>query len=189
VDLRERPDNGLDAVLSWTQPTAQDLAGVVVDRQAMTFTLVAGEAQAGAPKGAPARLTPAPVPGLAFTDPNVPPGYQRYTFRSVDHTGNISEPIGSLDILVPGEPVPGAPGQVAVQGNRLVWQAAPDAAGYTVWRSFSGQDGDWTCISGILAPSDTSFPLPATGDLHLRVVARSPSGMWSTPSQPVERKL
>ena len=189
VDLRERPGNGLDAALSWTQPAARDLSGVVVDRQTMTFTLVGGEAQAGAPKGTPTRLTPAPVSGLAFTDPNVPPGYQRYTFRSVDHTGNTSKAVGFLDILVPGEPQPGAPSQVAVQGNSLVWQAAQDAAGYTVWRSFTGQDGDWTCISGILAPSATSFPLPATGDLHLRVVARSPSGMWTTPSQAVERKL
>lgn len=186
VDLREGTAGRLKTALTWTQAAVKDLAGVLVDRQPMAYTLVEGEARPGAPSGPAARLTPAPLNGGGFEDPAPPAGYQRYTFRSVDQTGNISEPLGFLDILVPGEPVPAAPAGLNLAGNRLQWQAAQDAAGYTIWRSFTGGD-DWVCISGILGPEATAFDLPAEGTLHLRVVARSASGMHRTPSAVVVR--
>lgn len=187
VDLRVAAASRLDAALSWTQLPAKDLAGVVVDRQPMTFTMVEGEAKPGAPAGPAERLTPSPVKGLAFTDAQAPSGYQRYTLRSVDATGNLSEAVGHLDILVPGEPRPGAPANPAASGAQLTWAAAPLAQGYTVWRSFTGVGDDWECISGILPASATSFSLPAEGALHLKVVARSLSGLHTTPSATVVR--
>jgi len=186
VDLQEGAGGRLKAALTWTQEAVKDLAGVVVDRQPMAYTLVDGEARPGAPSGAAARLTATPLKTGAFVDAQPPAGYQRYTFRSVDQTGNLSEPLGSLDILVPGEPVPAAPAGLALAGSRLQWQPAQDAAGYTVWRSFTGGD-DWICISGILGPEATAFDLPPEGVLHLRVVARSASGMHRTPSAAVVR--
>lgn len=186
VDLREGAGGRLKAALTWTQRSVKDLAGVVVDRQPMTYTLVEGEARPTAPSGPSERLTATPLKAGAFTDAQPPAGFQRYTFRAVDQTGNVSEPLGSLDILVPGEPVPAAPAGLNLAGNRLQWQAATDAAGYTIWRSFTGGD-DWVCISGILGPEATGFDLPAEGTLHLRVVARSASGMHRTPSAVVVR--
>jgi hypothetical protein len=187
VDLQEGAGARLNVALSWTQTPARDLVGVLVDRQPMTYTLVDGEARAGASAGPAERLTPTPVAGLSFKDPKAPAGFQRYTLRSVDATGNLSEALGTMDVLVPGEPIPEAPTQLALVGNRLAWKAASDAAGYTVWRSFSGQEEDFTCISGILPATETSFALPAEGKLHLRVVARSSSGMNTTPSQALVR--
>jgi len=187
IDLQEGAADSLDASLTWTQTPAKDLVGTLVDRQPMNFTLVEGEAKASSPAGPVEHITAAPIAGLAFKVVKAPVGYQRYTLRSVDATGNISEPQGFMDILVPGEPVPGAPTQLVLTGNRLAWKAAPDAAGYTIWRSFSGQDDDYVCISGILSASDTSFVLPVEGTLHLRVLARSASGMNTTPSQPLVR--
>jgi fibronectin type 3 domain-containing protein len=187
VDLQEGAAGSLDVALTWTQSPAKDFAGTLVDRQPMAYTLVEGEAKATGSAGPAERITATPITGLAYTDKKAPAGYQRYTLRSVDATGNISEPLGSMDVLVPGEPVPGAPTQLALSGNRLVWKAAPDAVGYTVWRSFSGLDEDYACISGILGSTETSFVLPAEGTLHLRVVARSASGMNTTPSQPLVR--
>ena len=187
IDLREGQGSRLDVALSWTQISVPDLAGFLVDRQAMAFTLVEGEAHPGAALGTAARLTSAPVSALTYLDARPPAGYQRYTLRSVDKTGNISEPLGSLDVVVPGEPMPGAPTQVALAGDQLSWHAAEDAAGYTIWRSFTGQDADYVCISGLLGPTVTHFGLPAEGRLHLKVVARSPSGMNQTASVPVIR--
>ncbi|MCE1204705.1 MAG: hypothetical protein LWW79_08880 [Holophagaceae bacterium] len=187
VDLQETPQGRLDVALSWTQTKAPDLAGTFVERQALSYTLVDGEAKAGAPLGAVERLTPSAIGGTAFTDKQATPGYIRYTLRSVDATGNVSDPQGSLDVFVPGEPVPGAPTQLALAGSALTWKAAPDAAGYTIWRSFTGEDDDYECISSILGATETSFVLPAQGTLHLRVVARSSSGMNTTPSQPLVR--
>lgn len=187
VDLQESSPGSLDVFLTWTQAPAKDLAGVLVDRQPLTYTLVEGEARPGGPAGPAERITPTPVAGLSFRDKKAPGGFQRYTLRAVDATGNASEALGAMDILVPGEPDPGAPTQLTLAGNRLTWKAAPDAAGYTVWRSFTGQDEDYTCISGILGAAETGFNLPAEGTLHLRVVARSASGMNSTPSTPLVR--
>ena len=187
VDLQEGAAASLDVALSWTQAPARDLVGVVVDRQPMAYTLVEGEAKAGSAAGPAERLTPTPVTGRSYRDPKAPPGFQRYTLRAVDGTGNLSEAVGSMDVLIPGEPIPEAPTQLALVGNRLAWKAAPGAAGYTIWRSFSGQEDDYTCISGILAATESSFALPAEGKLHLRVVARSSSGMNTTPSQPLLR--
>lgn len=187
VDLQEGAAGRLDVALTWTQAAAKDLVGVVVDRQPMTFTVVEGEAKPGAPAGPAERITPSPVGGLAFKDKGAPVGYQRYTLRAVDATGNLSDPLGSLDILVPGEPTPGAPTALTVAGSQLAWKAAPEAAGYTVWRSFTGQEDDWSCISAILPATTTTFTLPAEGTLHLRVVARSASGMNATPSAPIVR--
>lgn len=187
IDLQEGVPGSLDVALTWTQTAAQDLKGTFVDRQPMTYTLVDGEARVGSPTGPAERLTPAPVNGLGYVDKKAPAGFQRYTLRSVDATGNVSESLGSMDVLVPGEPDPAAPTQLALSGNRLTWKAATDAAGYTVWRSFTGQDDDYECISGILGASETSHMLPAEGTLHLRVVARSSSGMNTTPSLPLVR--
>ena len=187
VDLQEGAPGRLDVSLTWTQTAAPDLKGTFVDRQPMNYTLVEGEAKAGSPAGPAERLTSAPVAGLTYTDRKAPAGFQRYTLRSVDATGNLSAPLGSMDVLVPGEPDPAAPTQLALSGNRLTWKAAVDASGYTVWRSFTGQDDDYECISGILGASETAYTLPAEGILHLRVVARSTSGMNTTPSQPLVR--
>ena len=187
VDLRENLPGSLDAALSWTQLPARDFTGVLVDRQPMHYVLVEGEAKATTSAGPAERLTPTPIKGLAYVDKKAPGGFQRYTLHSVDATGNISEAVGSLDILVPGEPDPGQPTQLALTGNRLSWKAASDAAGYTVWRSFSGDEDDFECISGILGAAETSFALPPEGTLHLRVLARSSSGMSTTPSQPLVR--
>lgn len=187
IDLREGAPGSLDVALTWSQPPARDLAGVLVDRQPMNHTVVDGEARATSPAGPVERLTPSPVKAVAFTDKKAPGGFQRYTLRSVDATGNLSEALGTLEVLVPSEPDPGAPTQLALTGNRLNWKAATDAAGYTVWRSFTGQEDDYECISGILPAAETSFALPAQGTLHLRVLARSASGMNTTPSQPLVR--
>ncbi len=187
VDLQEGAGASLDVALSWTQAPARDLVGVLVDRQPMSYTLVDGEAKAGSAAGPAERLTPTPVSGLSYRDPKAPPGFQRYTLRAVDGTGNLSEALGVMDVLIPGEPIPEAPTQLALVGNRLGWKAAPGAAGYTVWRSFSGQEDDYACISGILPATESSFMLPAEGKLHLRVVARSSTGMNTTPSQALLR--
>ncbi len=186
VDLQEGVGR-LQVGLDWTQAKVPDLVGVVVERQPMTYTLVEGEAKPGAPSGPVERLTPDPVKTGVYTDAAAPPGYQRYTLRSIDATGNLSEPQGFLDILIPGEPVPGAPTGLSVTGATFTWKAGSDTAGYTVWRSFTGAEDDWQCISGILPASQTSFTLPPEGTLHLRVVGRSPSGMHGTPSATVVR--
>lgn len=187
VDLRENLPGCLDAALSWTQLPARDFTGVLVDRQPMHFTLVEGEAKATTAAGPAERLTPTAIKGLTYLDKKAPGGFQRYTLRSVDATGNISEAVGALDILIPGELDPGTPTQLAMAGNRLTWKAAADAAGYTIWRSFTGEEDDFECISGILGAAETSFALPPEGTLHLRVLARSSSGMNTAPSQPLVR--
>lgn len=187
ADLRPGLPGRLEVALSWTQLPARDLTGVVVDRQPMAYTLVGGEAKAGSPTGPAERLTPTPIQQLSYLDKTPPAGFQRYTLRSVDATGNLSDALGALDIIIPGEPDPGQPTQLTLAGNRLSWQAAPDALGYTVWRSFSGEEDDFECISGILGATETSFALPPEGTLHLRVLARSSSGMSTTPSQPLVR--
>ncbi len=186
VDLQEGAGKLLVG-LEWNQAKVPDLAGVVVERQPMTYTMVEGEAKAGVPLGPVERLTPDPVKGAAYTDAAASPGYQRYTLRSLDATGNLSDPQGFLDILIPGEPVPGAPTGLTVTGSTFTWQAGADTAGYTVWRSFTGAEDDWQCISGILPASQTSFTLPPEGTLHLRVVGRSTSGMHGTASATVVR--
>jgi len=187
IDLQEGAPGRVDVGLSWTQTPAKDLTGVVVDRQALSYTLVEGEAKPGAPLGPPERLTASAVPGLAYQDKQAPGGFQRYTLRAVDATGNVSDAVGSLDVLVPGEAMPVSPSGLSLAGGQLLWKAAPEAAGYTVWRSFTGEE-DWECISGILPATVTSFSLPAEGTLHLRVMARSASGMNTALSAALVRK-
>ena len=182
VDLQEAAGGKLQVGLEWTQAKVPDLAGVVVERQPMTYTLVEGEAKAGVPSGPAERLTADAVKGPSFVDTAATPGYQRYTLRALDATGNLSEPQGYLDILIPGEPTPGAPTGLSVTGATFTWKAGADTASFTVWRSFTGAEDDWQCISGILPASQTSFSLPTEGTLHLRVVARSASGMHGTAS-------
>lgn len=186
-DLQEGAPGRVDVALSWTQTSAKDLVGVLVDRQTLSYTLVEGEAKPGAPLGAPERLTASAVAGLAFQDKQAPGGFQRYTLRAVDATGNVSEAVSSLDVLVPGEAMPSSPSGLSLAGGQLLWKAAPEAAGYTVWRSFTGED-DWECISGILPAAVTSFSIPAEGTLHLRVMARSASGMNTASSAALVRK-
>lgn len=188
VDLQEGSGGRLQVALDWTQAAVKDLKGIVVDRQPMSYTLVDGESKVGAPAGAATRITTSPVPGTTFKDTEAPGGYMRYTFRSADQTGNISEAQGYLDILIPGEPTPGAPSDLNAVGTTLTWKAGEDSAGFTVWRSFTGTEDDWQCISGILPPGTTNFPLPAEGTLHLRVLGRSATGMHGTPSAVVVRK-
>lgn len=185
VDLHETPTGGLDVNLAWTQAPAPDLAGTLVDRQPMDFKTVDGIAVATTPLGAAQRLTAAPAAGLAFRDAGVPGGFYRYTLRSADATGNISGARGSLDVLVPGEPFPDPPQGIVLSGDHLSWQAGRNAAGYSVWRSFTGTEGDFDCISPLLGPAVTAFDLPPQGKVYLRVVARSASGMYQAPSEPV----
>jgi fibronectin type 3 domain-containing protein len=187
IDLQEAGIDAFQVALDWNQDAAKDLAGTFVERQPMNYTLVEGEAKAGDPAGPVVRLTTAAVPGHAWTDLSPSAGYQRYTLRSVDTTGNVSDPKGYLDVFVPGENIPGAPTGVAVAGTSLTWKAGANTAGFTVWRSFTGEDADWQCISGILPASQTSFTLPAEGTLHVRVVGRSATGMHGTPSSALVR--
>jgi hypothetical protein len=115
----------------------------------------------------------------------VPGGFYRYTFHSADHTGNVSVTQNWLDILVPGEPAPSPPQGLALAGTHLSWQSAHNAAGYTVWRA-PAVDGDYDCISPILGGSATSWDLPPQKAGFLKVVARSPSGMYQAASGAVQ---
>lgn len=183
VEVGER----LDVDLTWSAVAAPDLAGYVVDRQTFNYTLVEGEAQPGTPQGPPERLTPTPTPKTGFTDPGAPGGYQRYTLRSVDKAGNVSEPQGHYDAFVPGEPMPVAPKGLILAGGRLTWTGDPGAAGYTVWRSFTGEAGDFEQISPILPKGESGFNLPPQGTLYLRVLARSATGMHQAASESILR--
>ena len=186
VDLQAGAGGSINVALAWTQTVVPDLAGTQVQRQPMAYQVVGGIAQPGGAAGPAQTLTPSPAPGLAFTDPAVPGGYYRYTLGSVDHTGNVSATQGYLDILVPGEPAPDAPQGLVLAGGRISWQAARNAGGYTVWRSFTGGAADYDCISPILGAASGGFDLPpGQGKGYLRVVARSPSGMYQAPSEPV----
>lgn len=185
VELLEEAGGAVDVALAWTQTGVPDLAGSLVDRQPMAYRIVDGLAQADGPLGPPQRLTPAAVPGLAYKDIAVPGGFYRYTLHSVDGTGNVSATQDGLDILVPGEPAPDAPKGLVLAGDRLSWQAATHAAGYTVWRSYTGAEGDFDCISPILGAGTTSWDMPAQKKVFLKVVARSPSGMYQSPSDAV----
>jgi hypothetical protein len=184
VLLRQEPSGALDVALAWTQTVVPDLAGTLVDRQPMAYQVVQGLATATAPLGQAQRLTPSPAAGLAYTDPAVPGGYYRYTFHSADHAGNVSATQSYLDILVPGEPAPSAPRGVLLAGTHLSWQPATHAAGYTVWRAPSA-NGGYDCISPILGDSASSWDLPQQGGF-LKVVARSPSGMYQAASAAVQ---
>ena len=144
-----------------------------------------GIATATVAKGPAQRLTPAPAPGLTFKDPAVPGGFYRYVLRSVDRTGNESATRGVLEVLVPGEPMPDAPQGVVLSGDHLTWQPAKNAGGYSVWRSFTGADGDFDCISPLLGAAATSYDLPPQKKVYLKVVSRSPSGMYQAPSDAV----
>lgn len=186
ADLHETA-GAIDVNLMWTQTPAKDLAGTLVERQAMDYKLVDGVPQPTTPQGTAAKLTPDPVTGLAFKDAAAPAGFQRYTFKAVDQTGNVSAAKGHLDILVPGEPVPQPPQGVVLNGDRISWQPAKNAHGYSVWRSFTGKEEDYDCISPLLPGTAASFDLPALKKVHLRVVARSASGMHQVPSEAVLR--
>ncbi|HJV22242.1 MAG TPA: hypothetical protein VJ570_06085 [Holophagaceae bacterium] len=193
LDLQEGSPDQFNVALSWSKVLAKDFAGCVVDRQALTFTVQDGEAKPGAPAGEALRLTPAPLltdPVLganAFLDKDVVPGYQRYTLRAVDKTGNTSEPKGFLDVWIPGEPRPDAPTGLSLVGARLVWKGVSNAKGYSVWRSFSGAEDDFEQISPLLEATETGYNLPAEGTLHLKVVARSASGMHQAASSAIVR--
>jgi fibronectin type 3 domain-containing protein len=185
LDMHENGAGSIDVNLLWTQAAAPDLAGAFVERQPMAYKLVDGIAQATGSQGPVARLNPTPAPGLTFRDPAVPAGFYRYTLRSVDKTGNESAVRGSLEVLVPGEPLPDPPQGVVLSGDHLTWQPAKNAAGYSVWRSFTGTDGDFDCISPILGATATSFDLPPQKKVFLKVVSRSASGMYQAPSDAV----
>jgi len=187
INVTEITDESFKVTLDWTDVAAKDLAGYFIDRQTMNYTIVDGEAQATTPMGDPQRLQKGPQAAHAFSEANAPGGYQRYFVRSVDKTGNISDANGFLDIFVPGEPVPAAPTGLSLAGNRLNWKPSPLASGYSVWRSFSGLDEDFEQISGFLGATETGFNLPAQGTLHLKVVARSTTGMHQTASAAVIR--
>ncbi len=173
--------------LTWTHVGAPDYVGCFVDRQTLNYTVVDGEAKPGAPIGDPQRLTAKPTQSDAFLDKDAPGGYQRYTIRSVDKTGNVSEPKGYMDLWVPGEPHPLPPTGLALIGNRVTWKASQFAQGYTVWRSFSGNDGDYEQISGLLGVNESGFNLPAKGSFHIKVVARSTTGMHQAASEAIMR--
>jgi|GEM_PF-4967239 len=185
LDLHEGAGGFIDATVTWTQAAAPDLAGEFVERQPMAYKIVDGIAQATTALGPAKRLNETPLAGLVFKDPAVPGGFYRYTIRSVDKTGNASQTRGVLDVLVPGEPVPDAPQGIVLSGDHLSWQAVANAGGYTVWRSFTGVEGDFDCISPVLGATATSYDLPPQKKVYLRVVARSASGMYQTPSEPV----
>ncbi len=187
IVLREGSGDQFDVAVDWTDVAAKDLAGYVLERQAMNYTLVDGLPKPGAPQGEAQKVVPDPLPGHAFQEKNAAGGYQRYTLRAVDKTGNRSEPSVPLDVFIPGEPVPGAPTGLALVGNRLTWKTGANALGYTVWRSFSGLEEDFEAISPILPASETGFTLPPQGTLHLRVVARSASGMHQMASEGIVR--
>lgn len=189
ITITEITDESFKVGLDWTDVAAKDLAGYFVERQTMNYTIVDGEAQATTPMGEAQRLTKSPWGGHTFNEANAPGGYQRYFVRSVDKTGNVSDTNGYLDIFVPGEPVPAAPTGLSLAGNRLNWKASALASGYTVWRSFSGLDEDFEQISGFLGATETGFNLPAQGTLHLKVVARSTTGMHQTASAAVIRTV
>jgi hypothetical protein len=189
INVTEITDESFKVTLDWTDVTARDLAGYFVERQTMNYTIVNGEAQATTPTGDPQRLQKAPQAAHAFSEANAPGGYQRYFVRSVDKIGNVSDPNGYLDIFVPGEPVPAAPTGLSLAGNRLNWKPSPLASGYSVWRSFSGLDEDFEQISGFLGANETGFNLPTQGTLHLKVVARSTTGMHQTASAAVVRTV
>jgi hypothetical protein len=187
INVTEITDESFKVTLDWTDVTARDLAGYFVERQTMNYSMVNGEAQATTPMGDPQRLQKAPQAAHALSEANAPGGYQRYFVRSVDKTGNVSDPNGYLDIFVPGEPVPAAPTGLYLAGNRLNWKPSILASGYSVWRSFSGLDEDFEQISGFLGVNETGFNLPPQGTLHLKVVARSTTGMHQTASTEVVR--
>ncbi len=187
INITEINEESFKVGLDWTDVTARDLAGYFVERQTMNYTIVDGEAMATTPMGDPQRLQKAPQAAHAFSEANAPGGYQRYFVRSADKTGNVSDANGYLDIFVPGEPVPAAPTGLSLAGNRLNWKPSPLASGYSVWRSFSGLDEDFEQISGFLGANETGFNLPPQGTLHLKVVARSTTGMHQTASAAVVR--
>lgn len=173
--------------VNWPEVTSRDLAGYLLERQTFATTLVDDLPKPTTPVGAPVKLTASPTAARAFMEKAAPGGYQRYTVRTIDKTGNLSEPSAPLDVFIPGEGVPGAPMGLAVVGNRLTWKAAPNALGYSVWRSFSGLEEDFEQISGLLPAEESGFTLPTQGTLHLRVVARSATGMHQTASAPIVR--
>ena len=187
LDLQEAAAGAFHVGVTWSHVPAKDFVGCFVDRQAMNFTLVDGEPQPTTPAGEPKRLTPKAQVEDAFLDQDAQGGYQRYTIRSVDKTGNVSEPTGFMDVWIPGEPHPEAPTNLAIAGGRLSWKPVSNAQGYTVWRSFTGQEDDYEQISGLLGTLETGFNLPAQCTLHLKVVARSTTGMNQTASEAIVR--
>lgn len=187
LTLASTGSDQFNVALDWAQVSARDLAGYVVERQTFNTTQVDGLVQPTSAQGDPVKVTPEPQASRTLVEKAAPGGYQRYTVRAVDKTGNLSEPSLPLDVFVPGETLPGAPTGLALAGNRLTWKAAPHALGYSVWRSFSGLEEDFEQISGLLGGEETGFNLPAQGALHLRVVARSRTGMHQTASSVILR--
>jgi len=187
ADLRVAESDKLQVQVSWTQKSVPDLAGFHVDRQRMNYRTEEGEVIVTGAAEKAVRLTSSPITTGSYTDSSAIGGLFRYTIRSIDKTGNLSEARGELDVLVPTEPMPGAPQQVAWSGDKLTWKAGEHAQGYTVWRSFTGNDGDFECVSPILKAGDTSFSVPSAMKGHFRVMARSVSGMLQTPSTALVR--
>jgi hypothetical protein len=185
IDLRQGGPDQLNAVLTWGATPVPDLAGYFVDRQAMNHHLVDGVPEPTSPAGDPQRMTGSPVAAPTWTDFKVAGGFFRYTIRSVDQTGNVSAARGQLDLFVPGEPRPGAPTGLVLAAGRLSWKGAGETAGFTVWRSFTGEGGDFECVSPILGGLETGYTLPAGMKGQFRVVARSASGLQQTASEAV----
>ncbi|WP_407571943.1 fibronectin type III domain-containing protein [Deinococcus altitudinis] len=161
--------------LTWTQAEVPDLAGFEVTRVAEGATLP------------PTVLNPAPLNAAArtYTDASAAPGViYAYSLRSLDRTGNRSQPAAPVVAALPGQVGGTLPTALTATllpehaGVRLRWAAGSSAAQYVVYRLAGTQPLQ---VSDLL--SEQTFTDPqGQADSQYLLRAVSGSGELSAPT-------